>query len=522
MKVIYKNICMVALPLIFTIGCTERMEDMNVDPRGFQESDLYADFQNVKSFIPTLENNINEVTTSWMYQVQQNLNADLFSGYMMSANFFGRASDNSNYNLVDGWNGFIASVPQTTLSTMLQFEEELQTLAVSGDYLSVGLIIKVISVHRMIDAFGPYPYTRYGEGTDVAWDDIPDIYDAFFEELDFAIDTLSSYIGTDFENRIGDADISTFEGNYIKWIKLANTMKLRLAMRISLVDPATAQEKAEEAANHEYGVLEQADGIFAINHNFSHPLWTISQSWKDIQMGSDMESFLSGFADPRIGEFFTPAADPVVAGQYKGIRQGILRDDKSVYQDYSGINFRQSSPVVIITAAESYFLRAEAALNGWDMGDTDAQTLYEDGVKASFSQYGLGGADAYLTSSLTPEDYTDPKNSDYDYSAITTVTPNWADAATDEERLEKIITQKWIAIFPDGAEAWAEFRRTGYPQLQPIYSNQSTEIPIGEFIKRIPYPSIITSASANAYSNAINSFLGGIDSPNTRLWWDVD
>lgn len=90
-----------------------------------------------------------------------------------------------------------------------------------------------------------------------------------------------------------------------------------------------------------------------------------------------------------------------------------------------------------------------------------------------------------------------------------------------ERKLERIITQKWITMYPDGQEAWSEFRRTGYPKLYPVVENYS-EVPMGDFIKRINYPTSITNSSQNSVNEAINQYLGGEQKISTQLWWDVN
>ena len=122
-----------------------------------------------------------------------------------------------------------------------------------------------------------------------------------------------------------------------------------------------------------------------------------------------------------------------------------------------------------MNAAEVAFLKAEGALRGWTMGAT-AKQLYEDGVKLSFEQHNADGVDAYLADNTsTPALYKDPVNPAFSYAGTApTITVKWDDSAEFEVNLERIITQKWIANFPLGLEAWAEYRRTGYPLLMPV------------------------------------------------------
>src|SRR5581483_291448 len=149
----------------------------------------------------------------------------------------------------------------------------------------------------------------------------------------------------------------------------------------------------------------------------------------------------------------------------------------------------------IACAAETWFLKAEAALHNW-AGAGNAQTNYETGIARSFEEWGAGSAAAYITdASSSAAPYIDPKAVTPGQNDISTGNPNlstitikWNDAAALETKLERIITQKWIALYPDGQEAWTEFRRTGYPKLFPVVVNNSGGTITG-FIKRLPIPS---------------------------------
>ncbi len=125
----------------------------------------------------------------------------------------------------------------------------------------------------------------------------------------------------------------------------------------------------------------------------------------------------------------------------------------------------QQTDAVLMPAAEVWFLRAEAALRGWT--DESAKTCYEEGVMASFRQYGILQSDAYLESDLLPADFVDTYDMENDITARFQSFATLAGVSGSGSKLEKIITQKWIAMFPEGCEAWAEQRRTGYPGYSP-------------------------------------------------------
>ncbi|MNY03289.1 Susd and RagB outer membrane lipoprotein [compost metagenome] len=176
-----------------------------------------------------------------------------------------------------------------------------------------------------------------------------------------------------------------------------------------------------------------------------------------------------------------------------------------------------------MTAAEVYFLRSEAALRGWANVGGTAKSLYEKGVETSFAQWGVSGLATYLQDNTSKADaYVDPFNASNNADSPTSLTIQWNDAATNEEKLERIITQKWLAIFPEGQEAWSEFRRTGYPKLFPVAVNNSAGLIDTKIqIRRLPFPQNEYNTNATEVQNAI-SLLGGADHGGTRLWWDVN
>jgi len=157
------------------------------------------------------------------------------------------------------------------------------------------------------------------------------------------------------------------------------------------------------------------------------------------------------------------------------------------------------------------------------MGGKTAQEYYEQGIRASFLAQKVSGVEAYINDDTSvPRSYVDPVEPLNNAAPLTAMTIKWDEGATFEQKLERIITQKWIAMYPEGGEAWAEFRRTGYPRLWPVVENNSDFIPDGGYIKRMSYPNVITNASATAVAAAITSYLNGHDSTFEPLWWDVN
>ena len=172
-----------------------------------------------------------------------------------------------------------------------------------------------------------------------------------------------------------------------------------------------------------------------------------------------------------------------------------------------------------MTAAESFFLRAEGALRGWDMGGT-AKSFYEQGVRMSFEENNAAGVDDYLADhTSTPGAFADNVGSD-NYTFSSRVTPAWDDNAGFEAQLERIITQKWIANYPDGPEGWSEYRRTGYPEVIPVVRNSSNgTIDTQLQVRRLPYTRDEKINNASGVASGISA-LGGQDTGGAKLWWD--
>ena len=183
----------------------------------------------------------------------------------------------------------------------------------------------------------------------------------------------------------------------------------------------------------------------------------------------------------------------------------------------------KASPVLLMTPAEVYFLRAEAAMRGWVAGGT-AEDLYNNGIKESFKQWGVKvDPTVYIDDATSvPANFEDQSEarSTYDIQALSTITIKWDESCGDEQKLERIITQKWIAMFPEGQEAWSEFRRTGYPKIFPVVKNNSSgTINTEKQICRNVFPVTEYANNNKEVQNAIE-MLGGPDTGGTSLWWD--
>ncbi len=520
-----KNIVGIALVLMITgllfQSCTKDHLEINQDPYGITDDQLTVDYKLVGEPFKQAQINIYTITPVWVMQLQQNLLGDVYSGYLMPPTPFRGNNNNMTYALVDGWNGFVWSVAYgDVMAPLLQSDQK--GAGAFPNFEAWAKIIRVEAMHRVSDHFGPIIYSNYGKPNDNGqfnYDCQADVYDYFFKDLDTAVNVLTPYAQNDSARQFASFDFA-YEGDYSMWIKFANSLRLRLALRISKVDPERAKTEAQKAMDDPFGVItENAESFFITNTSgIAHPLNTINNAWNDVRMGAPMESYLKGYSDERIGKYFQPSE--IVPDEYVGIRQGIDIAAKSDYVGFSKlVDF--SNSIQLMTCAEVFFLRAEGALRGWNMGGSD-QELYNNGIAKSFEQYGLD-ASAYMADNTSkPADYSDPFNADNNRAAVSDITIQWNAGDEFERKLERIITQKWIAMYPDGQEAWSEFRRTGYPKLFPVTVNNSGgTISTEDFIKRVNFVSAEYETNPEGVASGV-SCLNGADNGGTSLWWDVD
>ncbi|MDH6311191.1 hypothetical protein M2451_004122 [Dysgonomonas sp. PFB1-18] len=512
---------------LMMVACTSKFEDFNTDPNRATDEHLEKDMlalggmfpPMMVDIIPTSDIDANE------FQRAQNLTGDIFSGYMAAIGQWNNSSNNSTYNLYYGeWNDVAFDVAYRIMGYWSQIKIKAVEYE-SQSAFSLAQILKIMALHRITDNYGPIPYSKMGQGAlGSAYDSQEDVYKGFFEDLNEAINDLRIFNAADPGAKPLRKYDLIYGGDYKKWIVFANSLKLRLAMRMVYVEPALAKQYAEEAVNNEYGVMlsnqDNAELKSGLGVSVYNPLWVCWDRYGDIRMGASMESFLKGYSDPRMGVYFKPSGIP--GEDYNGVRNGVVISNKSHYMLTSSPkveNNSTTSPILWMCAAEMYFLRAEGALRGWNMGGT-AEELYNKGIETSFEHRGVTGAAAYIADATsTPANFTDKRGSN-SISATTDIKIKWDGGAAFEKNLERIITQKWLAMFPEGQEAWTEFRRTGYPKIFPVVRNNSAgTIDTDIQIRRIPFPESEKRANKEEVDKAV-TLLGGPDNGGTKLWWD--
>jgi hypothetical protein len=423
------------------------------------------------------------------------------------------------------WNPvYISAAPQ--LKTIIEKTDEK---------LAENAIAKVWWVwmfHRVTDYFGPVPYFDAANGKDaVAFTPQDSIYYDFFKKLDGASKVLKGAGNATPYDKF-DLVYNT-KGNQspAAWAKFANTLRLRLALRISKVNPALAKQEAEAAVAAGVMTAITDDAYMPKSSTVYNERNGLSQivAWDELRMSSSMESIMKGYDDPRMPIYFQPAT---FTGKFDGVRNGLLVVEKQMDINSRKFNSNLGSrwatnvgngnftanfatPQNIMHAAEAYFLRAEGALNGWNMGD-NAQNLYETGIKMSMAQWGITDQAAiakYISNPAIPIAPQDGQNS----PPVNNYPAKWA-ASADMNR-KQVAQQKWLALFPDSMEGWAEVRRSGLPELYTIVHSENPDLPEGKRIRRIPFLDTEKQTNTDAVAKAVK-LLNGPDNAATPLWWD--
>ncbi len=382
------------------LGCTENFEEMNTNERVLTELDaatignIYARVQYRGFFMD-------------YHQTAQNLFADHYCQYFANTQ---NAFSSDRYVLVGGWlNGawtsFYGNIPNN-LGEVLDATDP----AVNPGFETLNALAKIYAViiyERMANYWGPIPYSQVNNGeSSVPYDSQQDLYHGFFTTLDAALAILNANQGG---NAFGAHD-QIYGGDINKWIVFANTLRLRLALRISDVEPALAQSEAEKAVAA--GVMEDLvdNAEFQCTANSRHNMPRMIP-WNEFRMSATMESVLLGYNDPRTGAYYSPCVDQEF-GEYRGLRNGYTIVDMAApnlfYDKLSRIGPKwipvdQQNTITweILMCPEAWFLRAEGALKGWNMGET-AENCYNNGIEMSMNQWGITDREQLVPIKIVP------------------------------------------------------------------------------------------------------------------------
>lgn len=453
------------------------------------------------------------------------------------------ASTIDNYNPTDDWTRvFMAS--DKIIPTLYSNMVELKGITDDPIITAIANVIRVCAMNRVTDTYGPIPYSQIGVGgkIQVAYDSQEQVYDKMFEELNQAIDILT-------QNRAGAiaAQVDPIYGGKVEnWCKLANSMKLRLAMRIVYANPTKAREMAESAVKHEVGVFssnadnaklpssafgDKGNSLYtAIKYNEIKPSNGVpgSNTGGDTHVAADITCYMNGYEDPRREHYFIESEWGGETNKYIGLRRGIeIPSLATIGRKYSGVKITNTSSIDWMNAAEVAFLKAEAkAVFAFDMGG-EASSFYYEGIRLSFEQWGASGYEDYIAvnAEKKPKVYTDPASLNSYAQVLSELIVAWEPGATPAQMQERIIIQKWIANFNIGNEAWADYRRTGYPHFIPATDagNKSNGVVNSKLgARRMPYPQAEYTNNPENIQQAVATHLKGSDNMATRVWWDCN
>ncbi len=430
------------------------------------------------------------------------------------------------------------------------------------------------------DLFGPMPYEEFKALRDKSpfkYNDVRTIYYGVKKNLDDVVACLKYYkdnrseaykqevanVMYSYLTIVNDPYSKTWE-DMEPWIRFANSLKLRMAIHMSGIEPETAKTWAEEAVRD--GVITDVDNEVAIYPAFSgkdHPLVEIT-GWSDAVMGASFLNLLENLDHPYMKYLFTKnsvglAKSPqAVEGSscdattpansvYVGMRDGVAPGEgqaaaNNPYCGYSMLDkaylAQTQAPLFLMKCSEVYFLLAEGALRGWNMGGTPKQ-FYEQGIRyASLESRSFTGnkynqlVDEYLNVEA-PKGiaYVDPQGLTPDMPSVTKIGVKWNEGDSPEVKLEKIITQKYIASFPYSYESWVDLRRVGYPKLFPILGVADSDGTIGagdskvqtkeNIMRRIPWASDDPQTKADIEETGLPALgEGASDTQGQHLWWD--
>lgn len=522
-----------------TAGCTDNFEELNTNKYEVNPGDLPFEAQFLEPITYVYAPNQN------MFQFWTNLSVDLFGGYFMTPHNFG-GNGNVDYKLNRGFcGGMYENFYLHLFNNTRRLIESCDEKGIA-DYAAVMRVVQTYALLNMTDAYGPVAYQSVLDGNNVAfgYDKQEDLYNSMFKLLDEAIDGFKN--GTSSAENMQKFDYWC-NGDRSLWIKVTNQFKLRIAMRIVKVNPSLAKQKAEEA--YQGGVLAAGDKDIIIDQGLSNELTRMFE-WGDCGVNASLTTIMEGYKDPRLALYLTKNTGDIEGengatvakdSRYLGIRAGSnLPNKPNPWGSFSNVVCSYSTPFPVMKVAEAYFLRAEGALRGWAMGGS-AKELYEEGIRISIkNELKYKGVyagvttitedeiDAYINGTTGQIDFVDPVDSKNNHAAMNTIPVKWSDGANNEEKLQRIITQKWLANFPLSTEAWAEYRRTGYPKLFPNRVNSSNgTIDTDEQIRRLIYSEVEINTNNIELQNGIQmldsensstKFKGDIG--GSRVWWD--
>lgn len=552
----YITIITMACALFFASCSDEYMENMNTDPSKAATIDPNAQLTTAQ--LQTYGDlSMMEIYRNYHYAFTQQL-----MGCWNTTNYGGRHTlDNNEMSRI--WTSFYTQSLKNIIDAQYRTAEDAEKVNIN----SVLRIYRVYLMSIITDTYGDAPFSEAGLGFlegkfNPKYDKQEDIYNAFFLELEDAVNKIDPTK----DKVTGDL---IYAGDVTKWQQLANSLRLRFAMRISNVNPTKAQTEFENALVANGGVITDASSDALIKYmtiafSFGQEAYSDyrGNSLSQLLFGNDPANNPSYLCSTFFNQLYNsgdPRTFKISRCYYDGLMSATSPDNRvDITQEMieKGIDFsprdpgayswepwptgydsdicaelavnnpsvtatmarevepklannflKSDNPGVVMTSAEVKFLMAEATVKKWNVGSVSAEDLYKQGVRAAMD---------FLT-----DNYGCTATTDAEFDAF--IQGRGTFGHTDNQKLEAINTQAWILHFTNPAECWANVRRSGYPKLKSPaeygfgqYLTGGTEIPV-----RLCYPVLESSYNKKSYNEAIER-MGGTDNWHSLLWWDTE
>ncbi len=510
-------------------ACDKGFEELNTDPVNPTETTidrLFAGYLSQTFWNYNYwANNAKIGWMNWTQQITSTTNRGL-SEYAQS--------DIGKDNM---WQQLYTTVFQTYRVMESELAKQPSSVQEKSQYKHAAMrIILYFYVSKVTDLYGDIPFSEAAKGLAdepvlfPKYDTQEDIYRTILEDLK-VINTL--YAANDpeqltFANTEDEIDIYYFN-DWSKWQKYANSLRLRLAMRLSEVAPDLAQQHVSELLDGALPLIEtpadhaewtqQTPGYQSVGLNDAH-VFDEAQGQRSRASQTMWDKLADGTNDSDIFDirarvFFTKNGigqwHPIPASPLTQEQEGIGLDplfDPDIPAMYSILTPKfmggRNTPERHFLSSETAFLKAEAYLRAWANGS--AQTAYEEGIRRSITWY----IDAWNSVNISSQQLDMPTETE-----LTELFNHPKNAWNDAQGLELIMTQKWIDNMLDPLEAYSDWRRTGFPEIEPSFtaSGQPIEPPV-----RYVYPQGETIDNAANYQNAVGN-MGG-DAADIKVWWD--
>lgn len=392
------------------------------------------------------------------------------------------------------WNGFYAQGLQDCQDIIDQGKR-----LNNPNYVAVGTIFRVWLFAALTDLYGDIPYSEAIKVETILtpkYDAQQDVYKGLLAELKTASETITLTgpgIGGDI----------LYGGNLTAWKKFANSLRLRLYMRLTDADPATAAGITALLASGDENFInsneENAQLVYLGSAPNNNPINENRKTRDDHRISKTIVDKLLALNDPRLAVYADTTeskSDFKTTPNYVGVPNGLSAKEAnalglSATSKVGKYFTAATAPGVLMSYSEVLFIKAEAAARGLAPGgQVAAASLYKDAIAASFEQYGIAtNVETYVAQ---PSVAYDPANFK-----------------------KSIGEQKWLALFGQSVEAYSEWRRLDYPVLTPA---KQSRLPVGKLPLRMIYPANEQSLNLAKYKEAVTR--QGADVLTTRVWWD--